>query len=192
VQVRKPLAHQGSNGSIRTVTGDLFVDEPDSRDETVMDVSAKDKPGFSPESQKRQRSQAILSDMGSNAPEDVEVKVLEAPEQRKKMGEKSSLRVVAEETKFREMGWDTLRDALRRFADGGDVQMCSMRAVVAPQELKVEKRRVARFLESYVGSFCCSELFFTALDLTLVIRYPHTSPVVHISCVCEEIFGDRS
>jgi hypothetical protein len=97
---------------------------------------------------------------------------------------------VAEEIKFREMGWDTLRDALRRFADEGDVQMCSMLAVVAPQELKVEKRRVARFLESYVGSFCCSELFFTALDLTF-FRYPHTSPVVHISCVCSEIFGDR-
>jgi hypothetical protein len=191
-QVRKPLAHQGSKGSIRTVlAGDVSVGEPDSREETVMDVSAKDKPVFSPESQKRQQSQAVSSDMGSNAPEDVEVKVPEAPEQRKEMGEKSRLRVVAEETKFREMGWDTLRDALRRFADEGDVQMCSMLAVVASQELKIEKRRVARFLESYIGSFSCSELFLTTRDLTLVVRYPHTSPVVHIGCVCAKIFGDR-
>ena len=35
------------------------------------------------------RVSAVSSDMGSNAPEDVEVKVLEAPEQRKKMGERA-------------------------------------------------------------------------------------------------------
>ncbi|KIM74206.1 hypothetical protein PILCRDRAFT_711720 [Piloderma croceum F 1598] len=163
VQVRKPLVQQGSKGSIRTViAGDVSVGEPDSREETVMDVSAKDKPAFSPESQKRQRSQAVSSDMGSNAPEDVEVMVLEAPEQRKKMGEKSRLRVVAEETKFREIGWDTLRDALRRFADEGDVQMCSMLATVAPQELKIEKRRVARFLESYIDILTHLQLYTSA------------------------------
>jgi WD repeat-containing protein 24 len=166
----KPLVNQGSKGSIRTViVGDVSVGEPDSREKTVMDVLAKDQPAFSPESQKRQRSQAVSSDMGSNAPEDVELQVPEAPEQRKMMSEKSRLRVVAEETKFREMGWDILRDALRRFADEGDVQMCSMLAVVASQELKVEKRRVARFLESYVGSFRCSELVLKARRIDLCL-----------------------
>jgi len=184
-QVRKPLAHQGSKGSIRTVlAGDVSVGEPDSREETVVDMSAKNKPIFSSESQKRQQSQAVSSDMGSNAPEDVEMKVPEAPEQRKEMGEKSRLRVVAEETKFREMGWDTLRDALRRFTDEGDVQMCSMLAAVAPQELKVEKRRVTRFLESYIGSFSSSELFLKTRDLTSVVRYPHT---IHWLRMCGNI-----
>jgi hypothetical protein len=149
------------------IAGDVSVGEPDSTENTVMDVLAKDQPAFLPESQKRQRSQAVSSDMGSNAPEDVEVKAPEAPEQRNMMSEKSRLRVVAEETKFREMGWDTLRDALRRFPDEGDVQMCSMLAVVAPQELRIEKHRVARFLESYVGSFDCSELLLKARDLTV-------------------------
>ena len=42
--LRKPLVHQGSKGSIRTViAGDVSVGEPDSREETVMDVSAKDQ-----------------------------------------------------------------------------------------------------------------------------------------------------
>jgi hypothetical protein len=153
LQIRKPLVRQESKGSARTViAGDVSVGEPDSREETVMDMSANGK-AFSPESWKRQRSQAVSSDFGSNAPDDVEAKVLEVPEQIEKMGEKSRLRIIGEETKFREMGWDTLRDAFRRFSDEGDVQMCSMLSVVAPQELKVEKRRVARFLDSYIGSF---------------------------------------
>jgi WD repeat-containing protein 24 len=54
VQVRKPLVPQGSKGSIGTViAGDVSVVDPYSREETVMGVSAKDKPAFLPESQKK-------------------------------------------------------------------------------------------------------------------------------------------
>ena len=48
VQVRKPLVREGSKGSIRTVlAGDVSVGEPDSREETVMDVSANNRQSFS-------------------------------------------------------------------------------------------------------------------------------------------------
>ena len=148
LQVRKPLVHQQSHSSIRTVT----AGEPESREETVLDVSGKK--GFSPASRLTQQSRTVSSDGMSNAPEDGEEgKILESPERTGKMSQNKKSRIVSEEARFRELGWDTLRLALGRFADEGDVQMCSMLSVVAPQELRVERRRIARFLDSYIGSF---------------------------------------
>jgi hypothetical protein len=42
------------------IAGDVSVVDPDSREETVMGVSAKDKPAFLPESQKKQVRMACL------------------------------------------------------------------------------------------------------------------------------------
>jgi hypothetical protein len=153
LHAHKPLSHRQSHTSIRTVTGgDLSVGEPDYKEETVMDLSGKT---FSPEPRETQRSRAVSSDVVSNAPEEVEVgkRLLESTERTGKISEKRKRRIKSAETMFREMGWDTLRATLERFTDEGDVQMCSMLSVVAPQELQVEKRRIARYFESYIGSF---------------------------------------
>lgn len=39
----------------------------------------------------------------------------------------------------------------------GDVQMCAMLALVAPEELKVELGRTIQFVEGYVGEWTHSE-----------------------------------
>jgi WD repeat-containing protein 24 len=158
-QVRKPpLVHHESKGSIRTVTGG--DPEQDVREESVVDIVAaaaavgKHDKHFSPESRKTHRSHAVSMDMAVNAAvEEVEPKVVESPEKGERMSDKRRLRIVAEEAKFRQMGWDTLRDMFGRFSDEGDVQMCAMLSVVAPNELRVKKWRIARFLESYLGLF---------------------------------------
>jgi hypothetical protein len=161
---------QESVGSIRTVTvGDTSVGEPDSREETVMDVSGRNRNIISPESRKTTRHQAASSDLMSNAPEDVEATVHESPERGAKMGDKRRLKIINEEAKLRGMGWDALRQALGRYADEGDVQMCSMLSVVAPQELGVEKRRIARFLDSYNGLFRAFRRSEFSIDTTCQI-----------------------
>ena len=103
-------------------------------------------------------------------PEEVDPgKVLEFPDQTGNMSEERKSRVIAEEAKFREMRWETLRVALGRFTDEGDVQMCSMLSVVAPGELRVDKRRIARFLESYIGKYSRSRLSKFAVNPTCQI-----------------------
>lgn len=41
--------------------------------------------------------------------------------------------------------------ALRRCDDQGDVQMCAMLALVAPEELRLDLGRTIQFVETYVG-----------------------------------------
>jgi WD repeat-containing protein 24 len=158
-QVRKlPLVHHESKGSIRTVSGG--DPEQDVREESVVDMAAtaaaagKHDKQFSPESRKTHRSHAVSMELVVNAAvEEVEPKVVESPKRGERMSDKRRLRIVAEEAKFRQMGWDTLRDMFGRFSDKGEVQMCAMLSVVATKELRVEKWRIARFLESYLSLF---------------------------------------
>jgi hypothetical protein len=113
-----------------------------------------------------------------NATKEVEAKILDSPERNEKMSEKRRSRITAEEAKFREMGWGTVREIFGRFAEEGDVQMCSMLSVVAPKELRVNKRRIGRFLESYIGLFCALRRFESVIDSTcqmssLISSYTH-------------------
>jgi hypothetical protein len=55
------------------------------------------------------RSQAVPGDLAENATKEVEAKMLDSPERCGKTSEKSWLRIMAEEAKFREMGWGTVR-----------------------------------------------------------------------------------
>ena len=156
-QVRKPpLVHHESKGSIRTVTGGDV--EQDERDDSMVNIVAaatgKHDKQFSPDSRTTHRPHTVSMDLVANAAlEEVGQEVLESPKKSGRMSDKRRLRVVAEEAKFRRMGWDTLRDMFGQFSDEGDVQMCAMLSVVAPSELRVEKWRTARFLESYLGLF---------------------------------------
>ncbi|KAF7363525.1 WD-REPEATS-REGION domain-containing protein [Mycena sanguinolenta] len=58
--------------------------------------------------------------------------------------------VLAEEDNFRMMTWEILREALESFLEEGDVQTCTILAMVAPQELEIGPKRTLRFLESYI------------------------------------------
>lgn len=45
-----------------------------------------------------------------------------------------------------------LREALEERAEAGDVQTCTMVALVASEELRIGTRRVQLFVEAYVGA----------------------------------------
>ena len=40
----------------------------------------------------------------------------------------------------------------------GDIIMCAMLALVIPQELKITKTRISRFIEAYIGLYMSSTL----------------------------------
>jgi hypothetical protein len=149
LHVRKSLTHKGSGGSIQTVT----VGEPDSKEDTAMDTMRSSGKTITPESRKIQRSQTVSNDLASNAPEEADDNAVESSQWNAKTNEKRKLGIMAEEAKLREMGWEILREALGRFAEEGDVQICCMLSVLAPQELRVEKKKIIRFLESYICSY---------------------------------------
>lgn len=150
LHIRKPLVKQMSQSSIQTVlAGDASVAGQDPREETIMDL--RNNKVVSPDSRRRQQTRTLSSEY---APE-TESGEPEEPIPSEPVGQISDARkarILAEEARFREIGWDALREAMKQFADEGDVQMCTMLSVIAPNELRVKKRRLAHFLESYIGS----------------------------------------
>lgn len=75
------------------------------------------------------------------------------------------------ERRLRDIGWQSMRESIEVLADEvgvflsllhqllgqdrhrsqGDIQMCTMLSLVAPEELKITKSRLIRFLEAYIG-----------------------------------------
>ncbi len=47
--------------------------------------------------------------------------------------------------------------------------MCAMLALVVPQELKITKSRISRFVEAYIGSSTC---FLLLLSYFILMEYP--------------------
>ncbi|KAJ7685293.1 hypothetical protein DFH06DRAFT_37253 [Mycena polygramma] len=144
-----PLVHQSSRSSILTVTAGetSFHDVPNSAsglkaEETIRDVQAVHR---------HQKSQAVSDFLLDQKEVMAEHKLKDMPSiDESKLTERRMEFVHAEEDGIREMTWEILREALKSFADEGDVQTCAMLAVVAPRELQIGPKRTLRFLESYI------------------------------------------
>lgn len=167
----RTLPRQGSFSSIRTVTaGEVsFRDheaEPHEHglkiEETLRDVRA---------THDRHASQAISE--FTLDPTDTKDIVGEKPVDLEKMTDRRIEMVRLDEMRFRELAWDALREALETFADAvcltvltwvpgylnisqGDVQTCSMLAIMAPEEMRLSRRRINSFLDAYIGISCLS------------------------------------
>ncbi|ESK95845.1 wd repeat-containing protein 24 [Moniliophthora roreri MCA 2997] len=70
--------------------------------------------------------------------------------------------VAAEEQKYQDMTWDSLREALEAFADDGDVQMCAMLAIIVPRELEIKEQRRLAFIECYIDHLARLRLYICA------------------------------
>ncbi|KAG6378013.1 hypothetical protein JVT61DRAFT_13691 [Boletus reticuloceps] len=68
------------------------------------------------------------------------------------MGHEQQVAVMEGECQLREGGWCALREALEDYADEGDVQMCMMLALVAPEELNLGLGRTIQLVEAYVSA----------------------------------------
>ncbi|KAH9830000.1 uncharacterized protein C8Q71DRAFT_788214 [Rhodofomes roseus] len=60
--------------------------------------------------------------------------------------------VIEVERRFRDLGWNALRDALEDYAEQGDVQMCAHLSLVASKELKISATRTLRFVDAYIST----------------------------------------
>jgi hypothetical protein len=166
----RTLAHQDSFGSIRTVTaGEVsFRDHEAELHEHGYGLKHEETHRNMRATHDRQKSQAVSEfvldppDLGHVVAED-----LTDPE---KMTDRRIEMVRLDETRFRDLAWDALREALEAFADAvcvstvilvsrnlilpllqGDVQTCSMLAMIAPNELQIPRQRITRFLDAYIG-----------------------------------------
>ncbi|KAF5371397.1 hypothetical protein D9615_009674 [Tricholomella constricta] len=141
----RSLVRHESHSSIRTVTaGEVSFNAHEGEagvkpEEAMRDVRAKhDRRKSMPVSE-------LALDLPFVADEKTELEVDPA-----QMTDRRIEMVTADEKRFRETAWTALREALERFADEGDIQMCAMLSVLAADELKISKRRAGRFLESYI------------------------------------------
>ncbi|KAF8886054.1 hypothetical protein CPB84DRAFT_1787859 [Gymnopilus junonius] len=153
----RPLIHQESQSSIRTVT----VAEASLRDQegalarTETDVTAlyrlQDvRPGHN-----RQKSQTV-SELVLNTnkavpptPPDFEDDSDDSIDA-SQLTERRIEIIKLEENRFREATLGALKMAVEEFADEGDVQLCAMLSLVAPNELRISRTRASRFVESYI------------------------------------------
>ncbi|KAF9457119.1 hypothetical protein BDZ94DRAFT_1302117 [Collybia nuda] len=144
----RTLPRQDSFSSIRTVTaGEVsFRDhEHENHDhglkaeETLREVRA---------THDRHASQAV-SELALDPPEVGDV-VREEHVNPEKMTDRRIEMVRSDEGRFRELAWGALRGALEGFADEGDVQTCSMLAIIAPKEMRLSRRRINSFLDAYI------------------------------------------
>ncbi|EEB94641.1 hypothetical protein MPER_06511 [Moniliophthora perniciosa FA553] len=70
--------------------------------------------------------------------------------------------IAAEEQKYQNMAWDSVRDALEAFADDGDAQMCAMLAIIVPRELKIKEQRRLAFIDCYIDHLSRLRLYICA------------------------------
>lgn len=88
--------------------------------------------------------------------------------------------VRVDEKRFRELAWDALREALEEFADEGDVQMCAMLVLIAPEELRTSRRRVHRFVDAYIELLMRRRLYACAAYLR---KFCHVEDVSQVTLV---------
>ncbi|KAF8960014.1 hypothetical protein BDZ97DRAFT_1922438 [Flammula alnicola] len=161
----RPLIHHDSTNSIRTVTaagGETPSKDRDfayeNREGNHNDVEADGNPHHHPHHTRaghmRAKSQAIselvLNPTSKAPPHPVADSQLDALPDQSLLTERRIENIRMEDRRFRETTLNALRDALDEFAEEGEVQMCTMLALVAPSELKISQSRAARFLDSYI------------------------------------------
>ncbi|KAG5719367.1 WD repeat-containing protein 24 [Termitomyces sp. T112] len=134
------LSREDSYSSIRTVLAiEAPVQEGGSglrQEETIRDIRIV--------SQGRRGSELVTNQSGAvNNPQSDEIDPEDLTERHVKI-------VGDDEKRLRNLAWTALREALEKYADEGDIQMCAMLSIIAPSELEISERRASRFLESYI------------------------------------------
>ncbi|KAI0044133.1 WD40 repeat-like protein [Auriscalpium vulgare] len=140
------LAKQGSRSSMRTVTaGDVSLAEHDTE---VGVASAKDDAAGS------------AARAGESSPRGARITSLGVSEgaysaQSKRRSESVQDRMLRDEVarkedRMRELGWVALKGALEVYVQEGDLQMCTLMALVAQDELHINERRMVRFVDGYI------------------------------------------
>ncbi|KAH9855271.1 hypothetical protein C2E23DRAFT_774286 [Lenzites betulinus] len=160
---RRPVARQESTSTIRTVTMDVAPSGPLGRvdggslrkDETVRDLSrgrAGSIRASSTHRHARTRSEALSMDpvLNSSGAGSFGAGVQTPMSAARTNSNQAKTAIRDAEDRLRRLGWEMMRERLEQYADQGDITMCALMALVVPEELKIAKSRVARFVEGYI------------------------------------------
>ncbi|KAI0766904.1 hypothetical protein BD413DRAFT_567976 [Trametes elegans] len=157
---RRGMTRRGSHSSVRTVTaettpaGTLSRAEAAGalrRDETVRELSGG-RPGSMRASpgRYRPRSEAFSAEMVLE-PEQMGTGAHTPMSTARTHNDQTKAAVREAEERLRQLAWDTMRERFEQYADEGDIIMCAMLSLVVPDELRIPKSRVGRFVEAYIG-----------------------------------------
>ncbi|KAJ3511977.1 hypothetical protein NLJ89_g3787 [Agrocybe chaxingu] len=161
----RPLMHQDSHSSIRTVTA--MKEHEDQSDDGDADSNASVASGsyYRPTDTRgghtRQKSQAVSEPAVTSLRPPIDVEE-EDSHSEASFTERTLEIIKTDEKRFKETSLAALRDALEKFSEEGDIQMCAMMALVASEELRVSPRRVRRFLDEYIVILTRLRLFTCA------------------------------
>ncbi|KAM5544402.1 hypothetical protein V8D89_002062 [Ganoderma adspersum] len=154
---QKGLVKQESQSSIRTVTageatpgGTLLR-----RDETIRDLESARAAMVRRSStslHQRAKSDAFSTDFVGNAGGDGADDAGGAGNGTggRTPSDRTKIAIREAEERLRGLAWGTMRERFEQYSDEGDIIMCAMLSLILPQELKITKSRVARFVEAYI------------------------------------------
>ncbi|KAH9481800.1 GATOR complex protein WDR24 [Psilocybe cubensis] len=152
----RPLSRQNSRSSIRTVTGPDAPARDQEDSNSVHRQGPPVNPAQDPKTGHHRHKSTTVSEMIANStkPSTPAVRVVDIPAQTDvdiQMTERRIEIIKLDDNRFKATTLKALERALEQFAEEGDVQMCAMLALVAPEELHIPRSRVRRFLDSYIA-----------------------------------------
>ncbi|KAI0628217.1 hypothetical protein C8Q77DRAFT_1150372 [Trametes polyzona] len=195
---RRQVARQESTSTIRTVTADVppsSVGGELRRDETV---TARNMSGGQAGSLRHQRTRSEVRSQDPRRDGErsrtremstgVGVGAQTPMSTARTCSDQTRAAIREAEERLRELGWETMRERFEQHADMGDVMMCAVMALVVPQELRLSKSRVARFVEAYIDILIRRRLHtgaaylrkFVPIDDIQATTSLHTT--IYISC----------
>ncbi|PFH49423.1 hypothetical protein AMATHDRAFT_147687 [Amanita thiersii Skay4041] len=170
--IDKSLARRESQSSIRTiVAGDVMHGDTDNAlkaEETIRDLNH------------------VIPEL--KGPEVVRGLYMEAPYDPTNYTERRIEIVQMEEMRVRDIGWQSLRQALEALADQGDVQMCAMLVIMARSELGIGVKRSTALVDAYVDMlerlrlFTCSAYIRKHCQLERIQKATTTHTIIYTSC----------
>ncbi|PCH44052.1 hypothetical protein WOLCODRAFT_76205 [Wolfiporia cocos MD-104 SS10] len=147
----RTLTRRESHSSMRTVTAvNPFGAEHDRgirKEDTIRDWrDAQWQSGL----HQRTTSEAVISESALE-PEQAAKGDMPTPPTNAPITEEFRRIIQASDWQFRELGWESLREAFETFTEEGDIQLCAFMSIVASRELRVSQARMLRFIESYIN-----------------------------------------
>ncbi|PPQ79096.1 hypothetical protein CVT25_002889 [Psilocybe cyanescens] len=170
----RPLAHQNSRSSIRTVTGaDTTLREQEENlpmDEHTSQNPTQDTRAGHLRHKSQTISELVVNSTKANTPAVNQLDIPAEPYDDSQMTERRIEIIKLDDSRFKATTLKALEDALEEFAEDGDIQMCAMLALVAPEELHISRSRVRRFIDSYIGQLIWHKELKARCDTDILTR----------------------
>ncbi|KAF9532667.1 hypothetical protein CPB83DRAFT_867467 [Crepidotus variabilis] len=190
---RRPLTHQESYSSIKTVTaGDTSFRDPDEAIRADMEEHTSPHVQEDYSAHHRYRSTPMSEYIPSSSIRSIvhppEYEETDTTEEEYDPPERKLEIIRAEDKRFKESTLAALKEVLEQYVEEGEVQMSAMLVLVASDELGVSRFRKTRLLDSYIDILSrlrlhtCAAYVRKFCDLTAVKKKALLGTIIYTSC----------